>query len=197
MDKQEVLKEYRKTEDRILLSQVLDKIEIAEKRNQIQYTDFLDMYQVALVKKFLNKNQLQNYILYGGFEDAERVKEETAKILSKDLETLTRFQNSKIDVIDLSDLRTPEIKVEEIDIIVPSLRLDNIASDLARTSRSKIVQVMAQERVFINGQFETKPSKAVKMGDVITIRGKGRFVVKEIKANTRSGRMVVSIDKYV
>ena len=55
MDKQEVLKEYRKTEDRILLSQVLDKIEIAEKRNQIQYTDFLDMYQVALVKKFLNK----------------------------------------------------------------------------------------------------------------------------------------------
>lgn len=267
MDKQEVLKEYRKTEDRILLSQVLDKIEIAEKRNQIQYTDFLDMYQVALVKKFLNKNQLQNYILYGGFEDAERkiaifysdnydkeivekdyqkmlkvirvklgkdeigkythrnylggiiklgmkrekvgdilvaddgadiiVKEETAKILSKDLETLTRFQNSKIDVIDLSDLRTPEIKVEEIDIIVPSLRLDNIASDLARTSRSKIVQVMAQERVFINGQCETKPSKAVKMGDVITIRGKGRFVVKEIKANTRSGRMVVSIDKYV
>ena len=32
MDKQEVLKEYRKTEDRILLSQVLDKIEIAEKK---------------------------------------------------------------------------------------------------------------------------------------------------------------------
>ena len=76
-------------------------------------------------------------------------------------------------------------------------KIDNIASDLARTSRSKIVQVMAQERVFINGQCETKPSKAVKMGDVITIRGKGRFVVKEIKANTRSGRMVVSIDKYV
>ena len=58
MDKQEVLKEYRKTEDRILLSQVLDKIEIAEKRNQIQYTDFLDMYQVALVKKFLNNENI-------------------------------------------------------------------------------------------------------------------------------------------
>ena len=168
MDKQEVLKEYRKTEDRILLSQVLDKIEIAEKRNQIQYTDFLDMYQVALVKKFLNKNQLQNYILYGGFEDAERkiaifysdnydkeivekdyqkmlkvirvqlgkdeigkythrnylggiiklgmkrekvgdilvaddgadiiVKEETAKILSKDLETLTPVSYTHLDV---------------------------------------------------------------------------------------------------
>lgn len=32
MDKQEVLKEYRKQEDRILLSQILDKIEMAEKK---------------------------------------------------------------------------------------------------------------------------------------------------------------------
>ena len=72
MDKQEVLKEYRKPDDRILLSQILDKIEMAEKKDQIQYTDFLDMYQVALAKKFLNKIQVQNYILYGGFEDSER-----------------------------------------------------------------------------------------------------------------------------
>ena len=61
MDKQEVLREYRKSEDRILLSQILDKIEMAEKKDQIQYTDFLDMYQVALAKKFINKIQVQNY----------------------------------------------------------------------------------------------------------------------------------------
>ena len=30
------------------------------------------MYQVALTKRFLNKNQFQNYILYGGYENAER-----------------------------------------------------------------------------------------------------------------------------
>ena len=125
------------------------------------------------------------------------VKEETAEMLAQELETLTRFQNSKIVVAELSDLRKQEIKVEEIDIIVPSLRLDNIVSDLAKTSRSKAVQIMAQERVFINGQCETKPSKGVKLGDVITIRGKGRFVVKEMKGNTRSGRAVLLIEKYV
>ena len=70
-----------------------------------------------------------------------------------------------------------EIKVEEMNIIVPSLRLDNFVSDLARTSRSKAVQIIDSERVFINGQNETKASKQVKLGDVITIRGKGRFVV--------------------
>lgn len=267
MDKQEVLKEYRKTEDRILLSQVLDKIEIAEKRNQIQYTDFLDMYQVALVKSFMKKNEFENYVLYGGFENAERnvliiypekynmkmveknyskiikvirisleeeekgkythrnylggivklgmkrekvgdiivsddgadilVKEETAETLRQELGTLTRFENAKIEIVELQELKEQEIKVEELNIIVPSLRLDNFVSDLARTSRSKAVQIIDSERVFINGQNETKASKQVKVGDVITIRGKGRFIVKEFGGNTRSGRTVVKIEKYV
>ena len=31
----------------------------------------------------------------------------------------------------------------------------------------------------------------------ITIRGKGRFIVKEFGGNTRSGRTVVKVEKYV
>ena len=87
--------------------------------------------------------------------------------------------------------------MEEIKIIVPSLRLDNIVSDLARTSRSKAAQIIAQERVFVNGQNETKLSKQLKLNDVITIRGKGRFIIKEFSGTTRSGRTVLLIEKYV
>ena len=82
-------------------------------------------------------------------------------------------------------------------IIVPSLRLDNFVSDLARTSRSKAVQIIDQERVFVNGQNETKASKQLKLNDIITIRGKGRFVIKEFAGTTRSGRTVVVIEKYI
>ena len=267
MDKQKILSDYKKQEDKMLLAQILDKIEFSKQREKLEYTDFLDMYQVALAKTFMKKIEFENYILYGGFENAERnvliiypekynmsmveknyskiikvirislgdeekgkyshrnylggivklgmkrekvgdilvsddgadiiVKQEISELLSKELETLTRFQNSKINVMSISELKVPQIKVEQMDIIVPSLRLDNIASDLANTSRSKVVKIMAQERVFVNGQCETKPSKLIKMGDVITIRGKGRFVVKEIKGSTRSGRTVLSIEKYV
>ena len=49
----------------------------------------------------------------------------------------------------------------------------------------------------MNFQNETKASKQVKLGDIITIRGKGRFVVKEFSGTTRSGRTVVKIEKYV
>ena len=94
-------------------------------------------------------------------------------------------------------MKRQELKIEEVKIIVPSLRLDNIVSDLARTSRSKASEIISQERVFVNGQNETKNSKQIKLGDIITIRGKGRFAIKEFTGTTRSGRTVILIEKYV
>ena len=267
MDKQKILSDYKKQEDKILIAQILDKIEFSRQREKLECTDFLDMYQISLVKSFMKKIEFENYILYGGFEEAERkiliiypekyninmieknyskimkairvllnddvkgkyshrnylggivkvgmkrekvgdiivfddgadilVKEETAETLKQELGALTRFENARIEIIELQDLRKQEIKLEELNIIVPSLRLDNFVSDLARTSRSKAVQIIDSERVFINGQNETKASKQVKLGDIITIRGKGRFIVKEFCGSTRSGRTVVKIEKYV
>ena len=123
--------------------------------------------------------------------------EDFSEILKNELPSLTRFENSKISIQEITDIRKKEIKIEEISIIVPSLRLDNIVSDLAKTSRSKAVQIINQERVFVNGQNETKLSKQLKLNDVITIRGKGRFIIKEFTGTTRSGRTVIKIDKYV
>ena len=267
MNKQDILKDYRKQEDKICLSQVLDKIEFSKTREKIEYTDFLDMYQISLVENFLRKIKFTNYKLYGGYEEAERkvliiypekynesmieknynkilkivrvklpeeekgkythrnylggivklglkrekvgdilvsdegadiiVMEDFAEILTKELANLTRFEKSIITIEEINNIRKREIKLEIIKIIVPSLRLDNIVSDLARTSRSKAAQIIAQERVFINGQNETKLSKQIKLNDIITIRGKGRFVVKEFVGTTRSGRTIVAIEKYV
>ena len=120
-----------------------------------------------------------------------------ATILKEQLFTLTRFANSKIEIIDIQNLKKLKIQKEEIKIIVASLRLDNIVSDLARTSRNKAVEIIKQERVFINGQNEIKPSKQLKINDIITIRGKGRFIIKEIAGTTRSGRPILTIEKYV
>jgi len=123
--------------------------------------------------------------------------EDFSEILKNELPSLTRFENSKISIQEITDIRKKEIKIEEISIIVPSLRLDNIISDLAKTSRSKAAQIINQERVFVNGQNETKLSKQLKLNDVITIRGKGRFIIKEFTGTTRSGRTVIKIEKYV
>lgn len=124
-------------------------------------------------------------------------KTEVIDFLYQNLSSLTRFKSSEISIENISEIKDVEVAKVEISAIVASIRLDNIVSTLAKTSRSKAQEILKQERVFLNHQVETKSSKEVKVGDIITIRGKGRFEFKEIAGNTRKGRYVIKIDKYV
>lgn len=263
----EILNDYRDKDDKILLAQIMDKIEMVEKKNKIEYTDFLDLAQLELAQKFINKIKIENFIFYGGFEQAERkmivfypekfnsivveknlanivqiirvelpndlkgkythrdylgaviklgverkkvgdiivdnngadiiVDKDISKFLFENLSSLTRFSKSTITIQNIEDLRAVEIKKEEIEIIVSSLRLDNVISELARCSRNKALDIINTERVLVNFECETKKTKQIKMGDMVTIRGKGRFFIKEIAGQTRSGRTVIIIEKFV
>ena len=68
----EILNDYKNKDEKMLLAEVLDKIENTNNRNKIEHTDFLDLAQNELVQKFLNKQKVENYIKYGGFNEAER-----------------------------------------------------------------------------------------------------------------------------
>ena len=87
--------------------------------------------------------------------------------------------------------------IEIIKIITSSLRLDNIVSELAKTSRNKASEILLQERVFVNYENETKNTKQVKEKDVISIRGKGKFIIDEIIGNTKKGNFIINVKKYV
>ena len=263
----EILNDYREKDDKILLAQILDKIEMVEKKNKIEYTDFLDLAQIELVQKFIDKIKIENYMSYGGFEQAERkmfviypekfnstvveknlsnivqiirielpdelkgkythrdylgaviklgierkkvgdiivdsnsadiiVDKDISKFLVENLSSLTRFSKSTITVQNIEDLRPVEIRKEEIEIIVSSLRLDNVISELARCSRNKALDIINTERVFVNFECETKKTKQIKPGDMVTIRGRGRFFIKEIIGQTRSGRTIIGVEKFV
>ena len=125
------------------------------------------------------------------------IKTEALKFLMQNLSELTRFKSSTFENIDITKIKNTEINKIEISVIIISLRLDNIVSTLAKTSRSKAQEILKQERVFLNHKLETKASKEVKEGDIITIRGKGRFEFKEIIGNTKKGRYILKIDKFI
>lgn len=125
------------------------------------------------------------------------VKEEIVKFLYINLQSLTRFKSSEITVESIKNLKSAVVAKVQISAIVASLRLDTIIGVLAKTSRSKAVEILKQERVFLNHSLETKSSKEVHIGDTITIRGKGRFEFKDITGNTKKGRYIILIDKYV
>lgn len=113
------------------------------------------------------------------------------------LSSLTRFRKSIIETININELPTYEIKKEKLQIIVPSLRLDSIVSELAHTSRSKAINLLDSERVLVNYEIITKPSKPVNYGDIITIRGKGKYEINSLIYTNKNGNLVIEASKYI
>lgn len=121
---------------------------------------------------------------------------EMADYLKNNLENLTRFKSANIDITSINDVKYQEKKFEEFTIIVSSMRLDNFVSELARTSRTKALEIINQQKVFVDYTMETKFSKKINIGNVINIRGKGKFIVGEIDHKTKSDKYVINIKKY-
>lgn len=122
---------------------------------------------------------------------------EMLKFLITNIPSLTRFSKSKIEQIQLENLRKIEVNTQSIKITVASMRLDNIVSELAKCSRGKANDLLSQERVLLNHETIQKSSKEVKENDTITIRGKGRFIIKSIVGNSRKGRSFIEVKKFV
>lgn len=110
--------------------------------------------------------------------------------------TLKRFVNSKLEVITLENIDKGDQKLEEQKIIVSSLRLDNIVSELSKTSRNKANDIILEQRVFVNSECITKSTKLIKENDKITIRGKGKFFIKQILEETKKQKIPVIINFY-
>lgn len=120
-----------------------------------------------------------------------------AKSLTDLLANLKRFSKSIIDVISTKSITSSEIKKEEITIIVPSLRLDSIVADLAHTSRNKALEIISSERVLVNFETVIKNSKLLNYGDIVTIRGKGRFEIVALKSTSKNGNLIVLVNKFL
>ena len=70
-------------------------------------------------------------------------------------------------------------------------------SEISRTSRSQTEELLKNERISINSKIETKASKEIKEGDILVIRGKGKFKIDEFIGNNKKGKTVTRILKYV
>lgn len=118
------------------------------------------------------------------------------KFLITNITELTRFSKVEIEKIDLANLREIKTKTEIIKVTVSSMRLDNIVAELAKCSRGKVREILQQAKVLVNYETVCKYSKEIKENDIITIRGKGRFVIKNILGNSKKGKIIVKIEKF-
>lgn len=94
----------------------------------------------------------------------------------------------------------PELKIspefQEISGSVASPRLDNLIALAFKTSRSKIVPYIDGEKVFIDGKMVSSAGTSLKGGEIISVRGLGKFFYQGITTETKKGRSYVTVKKY-
>jgi RNA-binding protein YlmH len=98
--------------------------------------------------------------------------------------------------IDLSELKVKEPKKKELTTVEASLRLDAIASAGFGMSRSKMADLILAGDVRVNWREVTQASHALRTGDLIAIRGKGRLEVGEITV-TKKERYRVQLTRLI
>lgn len=86
--------------------------------------------------------------------------------------------------------------VEELSFIVSSLRLDNIVAAIIGLSREKTKALILSGSVGVNFVPTQNVSQTLKNNAVLTIRGRGKFVLNGILGETKKGRMRISVLHY-
>lgn len=115
------------------------------------------------------------------------------------LTALTRVGRTEVTVeeIDLERLAVEPERVKEIRTTVASMRLDAIAAAGFGTSRSKIAREIRAERVKVNWRVERDPAATLRVGDLLSMRGRGRVRVEAVEGESRKGRTNVVLKRFI
>ena len=114
------------------------------------------------------------------------------------LDNLCRVRHTNILITKVDDPdKLPCPKLEAINGTCASVRLDSLISLAFKASRSSMVSYIEGGQVFVNGKLITSNGYEPKEGDIISIRGKGRFIFDGMSHQTKKGRCGVRILRYI
>ncbi len=122
-----------------------------------------------------------------------------AAMLTDDPSPLERVGRDKVKVSYASEdiYKNYERNYESSVVIMASLRLDCATASLTGLSRASAQERISHGQVQLNYREELSVSAEIKSGDILSIRGAGKFIIEEIAGETRSGRIKVKIKRYV
>jgi RNA-binding protein YlmH len=81
-------------------------------------------------------------------------------------------------------------------IIVASERLDVIIAEIYNLSRSESNNLFLAKKVFVNGKLTENNSHKIKTGDIVSVRGFGRFNWLGTSGETKKGRLKATVEIF-
>ena len=77
------------------------------------------------------------------------------------------------------------------------MRLDAVAAAGFGVSRSKISNDIDADKVKVNWQPAKSSSQVIKESDIISMRGRGRIEIDEIRGQTKKGRISIVLKRFI
>jgi RNA-binding protein YlmH len=99
--------------------------------------------------------------------------------------------------IPLYELTPKPAQVKTIRDTVATPRLDAVLASAFSLSRSKAMAYISSGKVAVNHRECLKGDKQVEEGDVLTCRGLGKCVIREVPGQSKKGRTMLVLERYV
>ena len=103
----------------------------------------------------------------------------------------------KVRSLPLGEIAAPERRVKEKVFSVQSPRLDAVAAGLFDLSRSEAARQISAGMVSINYELSEKTDTAVREGDILSLRGKGKGKITAFGGTSRKGRQFVTGEVFL
>lgn len=112
-------------------------------------------------------------------------------------ENLTKIRHTNVHCQVVKDVaKIPKEEPVEQKIQVASERLDGVIAKVYQMSRGDALEQFRAKRVFVNGRLCENNSKTLKPGDVVNVRGNGKFVYDGLLSETKKGKLNITVKVY-
>jgi len=143
----------------------------------------------------LTREKVGDLLVFDGMAQIVALKETIPIILSQ-FDQAGRYR-LQLKEIPLSALSPAPVQVKLVKDTVATLRLDAVLSSGFSIARGKAADLINSGRVSVNHRECTKTDKAVAEGDILTCRGLGKCILKSVGGQSRKGRIMIEMERYV
>lgn len=165
------------------------EISLSDPSRILSHRDYLG----ALVGLGIKRSSIGDIIAFEGGGHVVAASEVAGALLG--LEEVNKF-SARVSEVPPYVLTAAEQPQRTITSTVASVRLDAILSSGLGIGRSKAVELIKGDKVKVNWRQIEQPAFHLNQGDILSVRGKGRLELSEVGAETKKGRVRITLKKF-
>ncbi len=153
-------------------------------------------YMGAILNLGIERTAVGDIVVINQHEALVFVVPKMARFIMDNLETIGRTP-VKISFADHSKLKSIKLNLQLFDSVSTSLRFDCVISSITGISRDKSKAMINSGLAELNYYPKSTPDEGVDSGDIISVRGYGKFKIINTDTKTMKGKFRLKVAKYI